>query len=61
MKTEQDRQGEGAKRLEQIAKVSRRPSRATQSEAEREVRIADIRRIKVTLTGLSYEHIAVVG
>ena len=41
--------------------LSRRPSRATQSEAEREVRIADIRRIKVTLTGLSYEHIAVVG
>jgi len=35
VKTERVREREGAKRLEHIAKVSMRPSRAMQAEAER--------------------------
>ena len=35
MKTEQAREGEGARGLQQIVRISLRPSRAIQSEAER--------------------------
>jgi hypothetical protein len=35
MKTERTKEWEGAKRLEYIAKVSMRPTRAIQSEAKR--------------------------
>jgi hypothetical protein len=42
VKTKQAREREGARRFEQIARDSLRPSRAIQSEAEKLVRISQL-------------------